>query len=154
CAEYQLPYCLMDVSQPSGTAGSSFVVRCYPTTGNAPQSTGFVASVDATSIGGGTVALHDDRVPPHVQARDPLFSGTVASSPGMPVGSYTLTSTVTDAQGRSSTCTETYSVSQPPSCSGYNISVFQVSQLLPTSTDTGNHGDDVLTTITLPFPVS
>jgi hypothetical protein len=31
--------------------------------------------------------------------------------------------------------------------------VFQVAQLLPTSNDTGNHGDDVLTTIALPFPV-
>jgi hypothetical protein len=154
CAVYGLPYCAMDVSQPSGAAGMSFVVRCYPTPGNGPISTGFVASVDATSIGGGTVALHDDGVAPDAAPGDGIFSGTVVSAPGTPPGSYTLTSTVTDAQGRSSTCAETYSIFQPPSCSGYNISVSQVSQLLPTSIDTGNHGDDVLTTITLPFAVS
>jgi hypothetical protein len=155
CAPYQAPSCSLSLSDAGDYAGTPVSVFCTVTPGSGPVSTGLGVSLDASAIGGGIVTLHDDGVAPDATANDHIFSGTVTSGAAVAPGSYTLTSTVSDAQGRSSTCAATYWIIAPPGvCSGYNITVSQVSQLIPTSTDIGNHGDDALTTITLPFPVS
>jgi hypothetical protein len=80
-------------------------------------STGLAVSLNATDVGGGTVALHDDGVAPDVTANDHIFSGHATVSAGTSVGAHTLTSTVSDAQGRSAQCSRGITVF-PAGCNG------------------------------------
>jgi len=151
CAPYSAPACSLSFSPPGGQPGTSFSAFCSVTPGNGPVSTGLAVSLNANPLGGGTVPLHDDGIAPDAVANDNTFSGTVTSNGTMPPAGYVLTSNVSDAQGRSTSCSATYTVLSP--CPGYGVTLSQSS--LPAGLyDTGNHGDDVLTTITLPFPVS
>jgi hypothetical protein len=106
----------------AAAAGTSLHVYCRPTLGDGPVSPIASVIVDASPIGGGTVTLHDDGIPPDNTAGDGLFSGLVTSAAGTPLGPYTLTSTVTDGVQRSGTCSAVYTVIPPPpvndECSG------------------------------------
>ena len=87
------------------------------TPGIGPVSTGLTASLDASSVNGGTVTLHDDGIAPDLVAGDNIFSGTVTVGAGTGLGAHTLTSTVHDLQSRSSTCTTNFNVN-PAGCVG------------------------------------
>jgi hypothetical protein len=112
----------LSVSPTSGAAGTSFSAFCTVTPATGPASTGIAASLDASAIGGGNVALHDDGVFPDVTAGDNIFSGTVTSSGSTVPAAYTLTANVSDAQSRTSSSSTTYTVIPPPppndECSG------------------------------------
>src|SRR5262249_3123572 len=71
-------------------------------------------SLNAAAVNAGTVTLHDDGLPPDATAGDNIFSGTVTVGSGTSNGPKTLTSTVSDAQGRSSNCSTTYTVAGRP----------------------------------------
>jgi hypothetical protein len=113
CPASTPPSCSLSLAPSTGPAGSSFNAFCTVTPGTGPNSTGLAASLNATSVGGGTVALHDDGVAPDVAAGDNIFSGSVTTGAVAPAA-YTVTSTVSDAQARSSTCNATFTVIPPP----------------------------------------
>ena len=98
----------------SGLAGSTFVSTVTVTPGSFPNSTGITVSANASSVGAGTVALHDDSVAPDVTAGDNIFSANIATSGATTTGAKTITYTVSDAQSRSSTNNATYTIVPPP----------------------------------------
>jgi hypothetical protein len=114
CTTSGSPVCSLGVNPASGSVGDSFVATCSVTPGVGPPSTGLAASLNATAVNGGTVALHDDGLPPDATAGDNIFSGAVTVGAGTSNGPKLLTSTVSDAQGRSSTCSTTFAVAGRP----------------------------------------
>ncbi|MFO0838179.1 MAG: choice-of-anchor X domain-containing protein [Phycisphaerae bacterium] len=93
-------------------SGATTVLKATVSPGTNPNSTGIAVSVDASSIGAGTVTLLDDGNPPDATAGDNIFSGnaTVSASPG----AYSLPTTATDAQARTATCNMSITVTPPP----------------------------------------
>lgn len=98
----------------SGLAGASFVATVAVTPGANPPSTGLAVSLDASAVGGGTVALLDDGNPPDAAAGDNTFSGNVTTSGAATPAAYSLPATITDAQSRSGTANIAYTVVPPP----------------------------------------
>jgi hypothetical protein len=105
------PSCVLSTSASAGPAGGSFVAMATVVPGSGSPNGITSVSLDATQVNGGTVALHDDGIAPDVTAGDGIYSGNVTVGAATPNGVYTLTSTVTDQQNRSSTCTHNYTVS-------------------------------------------
>jgi hypothetical protein len=95
---------------PAGSAGSTFLATSQVTPGCGPPSTGLTVSLDASSVGAGTIAMHDDGLNGDAVAGDNIFSTNVTSAGGTSVGGHTLVATVHDAQARSNTASATYTV--------------------------------------------
>jgi hypothetical protein len=116
------PSCSLTTNPSSVNQGGSVAAFASVSPGGGPVSTGLAVSLNATDVGGGTVALHDDGVAPDVTAGDLIFSGNVSVAAATTPGSHTLISTVSDAQGRNSTCSRALSVfpagcnAEPESC--------------------------------------
>jgi hypothetical protein len=108
------PSCALSFAPNNGHPGSLFNAYCAVTPGDGPVSPIASVTLDASPIGGGTVILRDDGLPPDNSAGDGFFSGLVTSAAGTPLGPYTLTSTVTDGVQRSGNCTAVYTVIPPP----------------------------------------
>ncbi len=108
------PFCTLALAPTTGPVGTSFVATATVTPGSGPVSTGLAVSLNAANVDGGTVALLDDGVAPDAVAGDNIFTGTVTVGALSPFGAQTLTSTVSDAESRSSTCTATFTVVAPP----------------------------------------
>jgi hypothetical protein len=89
--------------QGSTIPGGTFRARVSVVPGSGPPSTGITVMLNASSVGGGTVALHDDGLPPDAVAGDGVYSGTVSVLPSV-AGTNSLSCVVSDAQGRSSSC--------------------------------------------------
>ena len=117
CPSTLPPSCILSASPNSASAGSAFTAFATVTPGIGPPSTGITASLDASTVNGGTVTLHDDGIAPDVAAGDNIFSGTVNIGAGTGLGAHSLTSTVHDLQGRSSNCTLNFTV-LPAGCVG------------------------------------
>lgn len=98
----------------SGLAGASFVATVAALGALNPTSTGLDVSLDANSVGGGTVTLLDDGNPPDAAAGDNTFSGNVTTSGSATAGPYSLPFTITDDQARSGGGNIAYSVIPPP----------------------------------------
>jgi hypothetical protein len=104
------PTCALSLSPTGGPAGSSFNAFCTVMLGTGPSSPIASARLDAGQIGGGTVSLHDDGLPPDAVAGDNIFSGQVTAAVATALGAYTLTSTVTDGLARSGNSSAIYTV--------------------------------------------
>ena len=121
----------------TGVAGDTLIATCSTRTGENPASSGITVSLDATSVNGGTVTLHDDGVYPDAVAGDGIYSGTVTYGSGVSIGLHTLVATIRDAQGRSSPSTETVAYRGPSSDGGYAITKSTGGTIVPGTTDTG-----------------
>jgi hypothetical protein len=78
-----------------------------------PVSSNLGVTVDAASIGAGTVTLYDDGSNGDATPGDHMFTNNaVTVSPSTPDGPHVMTATVTDGEGRSATGTATFSSSQ------------------------------------------
>jgi subtilisin-like proprotein convertase family protein len=107
----------------------SAVVTAAVNPGQNPTSTGLTVSLDASLVGGGTVALLDDGVAPDAAAGDNIFTGRVTVASGTAVGSFTLPVTITDAEARTGTTTATLATREPigACCVGSTASVLTLS---------------------------
>jgi hypothetical protein len=114
CTSSGAPICGLSVNPNTGGIAATFTATCTVTPGVGPPSTGLGVSLNATSVDGGMVTLHDDGIPPDTTAGDNVFTGTVTVGLNATNGLKTLISTVSDAQGRSSSCNTTYNVNTVP----------------------------------------
>ncbi|MES1228388.1 MAG: hypothetical protein ABUL72_06925, partial [Armatimonadota bacterium] len=114
CTSSGSPLCNLSVAPGGGGPGDSFIATCTVSPGVGPPSTGLAVSLDASGVGAGTVALHDDGVAPDAAAGDNVFTAGVTVGAGATDGIKTLTSTVTDDQGRSSNCGTSFTVAGRP----------------------------------------
>jgi hypothetical protein len=117
CPSSYPPSCSLTTSLDHGAAGTVLSAFARVALGAGPTSTGLTVTLDAGPINGGTVNLHDDGVAPDVAAGDNIYSGSATVGAAAVTGSQTLTSTVHDAQARTSTCTARFSV-LPTGCNG------------------------------------
>jgi hypothetical protein len=110
------PFCALALAPVTGPVGTTFVATCTVTPGTNPTSTfgAGAVSLNAAAVDGGTVALLDDGNPPDLVLGDNIYTGNVTVGPLAAFGAQTLTSTVTDLQARSSTCTANFTVIAPP----------------------------------------
>jgi len=105
------PGCTLNASPAGANQGGSVTALASVSLGSAAGGNAITTvSCNATDVGGGTVALHDDGVAPDVTAGDLVYSGTGNISAGTSTGTHTLTTTVTDVQARTSTCTRSLTV--------------------------------------------
>ena len=115
CLTTATPSCNLGVSPANATIGGTFTATAHVTPGVGPVSTGLAVSLDASSVDGGIVALHDDGIAPDVTAGDNVFTGTVTVGPAATGGVHPLTSTVQDDQLRTSGCSALFTVVARPS---------------------------------------
>lgn len=101
------------------TRGQNSVVTLPVTLGRFPTST-FVGTgrvrIDATAVGAGLVELRDDGVSPDATANDSTFTGTLGVPPTASAGSFTVSASLIDDQGRSATAGP-FGVTVVPGCS-------------------------------------
>jgi hypothetical protein len=114
CTSSGAPICGLSVNPGTGGIGATFTARCTVTPGVGPPSTGLAATLNATTVDGGIITLLDDGVAPDTTAGDNIFSGNVTVGINATNGLKTVISTVSDAQGRSSSCNTTFNVNTVP----------------------------------------
>jgi GEVED domain len=103
------PSCTLSFSPNTGLIGQTFTATAQVVPGVGPGSTGLAVSLDASAINSGTVTLYDDGTHGDATAGDHLFTNNaVPVGAATADGPHTLTATVSDAQGRSSTDNETF----------------------------------------------
>ncbi|MBI5865315.1 MAG: hypothetical protein HZB38_12560 [Planctomycetes bacterium] len=98
----------------NGVAGASFVATVTVTPGANPPSTGLAVSLDASAVGGGTVALLDDGNPPDAAAGDNIFTGDVTTGGSTAPAAYSLPFAITDAELRTGNGSIAYTVNPTP----------------------------------------
>ncbi|MBI1190557.1 MAG: hypothetical protein GC200_07780 [Tepidisphaera sp.] len=82
-------------------------------TGVNPYSTNLTVSVDLSPLGGGSAFLYDDGAHNDGDAEDGYYAGPLDIPANAPPGSYELTATVSDDQGRSDSTSFTFTVTAP-----------------------------------------
>lgn len=97
-----------------GIPGSTVAMAVTVSPGLNPTSSGIGVSVNAASVGGGTLTFLDNGVAPDVAAGDNIFSGTVAIAPSTVPGSLALPITITDAQSRTGSGSASLTVRPAP----------------------------------------
>lgn len=108
------PTCTLSLAPPAGPGGTVVTATAVVTPGTSPTSTGLAVSLNASSLGLGPMALLDNGIAPDAVANDNIFSGVLTVPVLTPNGSYSLPSTVSDAQARSSACNASFSVGAGP----------------------------------------
>jgi len=99
------PTCSLAVSPTSGAVGNSFLAFATVFPGIGPPSTTITASLDASTVDGGTVPMNDLGSGGDVTAGDGIYTALVTVGPAAVAGPQTLTTTVSDQLLRSSICT-------------------------------------------------
>jgi len=110
CPVSQPPSLALTTSTANGTVGATFAAFANVTPGTGPSSPITSVSLNATTVNGGTVALHNDGVAPDVTAGDSIWSGNVTVGAGATDGDKTLTTTATDALARTGSGNATFHV--------------------------------------------
>lgn len=96
-------------------AGGTTLLTVAVTPGANPASTGIAVTGNLTSIGGSaTQQFYDDGTNGDVTAGDNIFSYLATVAINTPVGSKTITTTITDAQGRTGTADISLTVTAAP----------------------------------------
>ena len=102
------------VSPSAVEAGQALTVFGLVFPGTVPASTGVQVVGNLSSVGGSaTTPFADNGVAPDVVASDNIYTASVTVPPANPLGSQSLTLSVSDAQGRTASHTATVTVNPP-----------------------------------------
>ena len=105
-------------------AGGTLTVAATVTPRTTPPSTGITVSVDASAVGGGTLAMLDNGVAPDLVAGDNIYSASVTVPSSVFAGTYSIGVTATDAEGSTSSNTGNVIVAAPPAVGSVPATAF------------------------------